>query len=309
MNILPFSKQVTIIRSLCEGTSIRSTARIVGVRPNTVMWLGRNVGEGYFRLHDELFQGLRANYLEVDEAWSFIFKKQKQVRVTDPSEFGDQYVYIAMDADRKAIISYLVGKRNDESTVSFALDLRSRIQGKTQITSDGFQPYVKAVAMAFGRNVDYAQLIKLYGAECTVETQRRYSPNKVVDQEYNIVFGDPDLGRISTSFVERQNLTLRMQTRRFTRLTNAFSKTLRNHNAAVDLYVGFYNLCRVHDTLGKTPAAAQRAVKQVWSVEQFVEECLKRSEPDKPPVRLGSQRWAEVVCKRGVCDLKDGTNE
>jgi IS1 family transposase len=304
MNVLPFPKRATVIRALCDGNSIRGTARIVQVDKNTVMWLGRDVGEGYFRLHDELFVGLRSNYTELDEAWSFVMKKQKRVEPSDPAEYGDQYAYVALDADRKAIISYLIGKRNERTTATFAADLRSRLRGKTQITTDGFNPYIKAIAVAFGSNADYAQLIKSYGADCTVETQRRYSPNRVLDQEVDIIIGHPDLGRISTSYVKRQNLTLRMLTRRFTRLTNGFSKTLRNHAAAMDLYVGYYNLCRIHETIGKTPAMAHRVTRHVWSVEEFISECLKRCDRGRPPVRLGDQRYEEVICKRGVCDVE-----
>jgi IS1 family transposase len=301
MNVLPFQKQVTAVASLCEGASIRSTARQTKSHHNTIMRLGRDVGEGYARLHDELFRGLRCNFIEVDEAWSFVKKKQKRVRPGDPPEYGDQYSYIAMDADKKAVISYVVGKRNDDTTVSFALDLRSRVLGKPQITSDGFEPYVKAVSIAFGRSVDYAMLIKLYGATCTVETQRRYSPNRVYDQETVIVFGNPDLDRISTSYVERQNLTLRMLTRRFTRLTNGFSKLFRNHAAAMDLYVGYYNLCWRHETLGETPAMAMGVTDHQWTQEELVRACLDRSDRRHPPLRTGSQRYAEIICRGGVC--------
>lgn len=303
MNALPFPKRVIAIRALCDGNSIRGTSRIIGADKNTIMWLGRDVGEGYARLHDELFQGLRCNFLEVDEAWSFVMKKQRRVEPTDLAEYGDQYAYIAMDADRKAIVSYLMGKRNEHTTATFAADLRSRVIGKSQITTDGFRPYIRAIAVAFGRSVDYAQLIKSYSAECTVESARRYSPNKVVDETVDVIIGHPDFGRISTSYIERQNLTLRMLTKRFARLSNGFSKTLRNHCAAVDLYVGYYNLCRVHETLGKTPAMAQRVAKKAWPVEQFIEECLDRCDREHPPVRLGNQRYEEVICKRGVCDV------
>lgn len=301
MNVLPFAKRVTAIASLCEGQSIRSTARVLKSHHNTIMRLGRDVGEGYARLHDQLFVGLRSNFIEVDEAWSFVQKKQAHVTRSDPEERGDQYSYIAMDADKKAIMSYVVGKRNDETTVSFALDLRGRVLGHPQITSDGFEPYVKAIAIAFGRAVDYAQLIKMYGADCTVETARRYSPNKVKGTDKILVFGNPDYGRISTSFVERQNLTLRMLTRRFTRLTNGFSKILRNHCAAMDMYVGYYNLCRVHETLGQTPAMAMKVTKHAWTVDELVTECLKLSDREDPPIRSGSQRYAEIVCRFGYC--------
>ena len=292
---------------LCEGSSLRAAGRVLHSHHRTVMRLGRAVGEGYARLHDELFVGLHSNFIEVDEAWGFVHKKQARVVDGDPREYGDQYSYVAMEADKKAILSYLVGKRNEETTVSFALDLRGRLLGSTQITSDGWHPYIKALAIAFGRSVDYAQLIKYYGADCTVETSRRYSPNTVKSTEKILIFGDPDLDRISTSFIERQNLTLRMLTRRWTRLTNAFSKKIEFHTAAMDLYVGYYNLCRVHETLGKTPAMAMKVTKHVWKVEELIEECLKRYDPKKPPMRSGSQRYAEIICDFGRCrEAKSG---
>ncbi|MBI4700669.1 MAG: transposase [Deltaproteobacteria bacterium] len=266
-----------------------------------MMRLGRDAGEGCSRLHDELFHGLRCSSIELDEAWSFVMKKQKRLAPGDPPEYGDEYAYLAMDSDAKALVAYLVGKRNDASTAAFALDLRSRVRGRPQLTSDGFQPYVKAVAIAFGRSVDYAMLVKLYTADCSVEAKRRYSPGAVVQADKVIVFGDPDLGRIVTAHVERQNLTLRMLTRRFTRLTNGFSKTLRNHAAAMDLYVGYYNLCRVHESLGTTPAVAVRAVGRSWPVAELVKEALARSDPDNPPARSGSVRYQEIVCRRGLC--------
>ena len=173
--------------------------------------------------------------------------------------------------------------------------------GHPQITTDGFEPYVKAIMLAFGRSVDYAMLVKTYSADCSVEAKRRYAPNKVVDEEYEVIIGHPDLGRISTSYIERQNLTLRMLTRRFTRLTNGFSKILRNHCAAMDMYVGYYNLCRVHETLGKTPAMAMKVTKHAWTVDELVTECLKLSDRENPPIRMGSQRYAEIVCKFGYC--------
>lgn len=301
MNILPFPKREIIVRALCDGNSIRGTSRIIGADKNTVMWLGRDVGEGYYRLHNELFSGLRCRYLEVDEAWSFVMKKQKRVHPKDPPWYGDQYAYIGMDADNKAIISWVLGKRNAETTATFAHDLRKRINGKTQITTDGFHPYVRAIAVAFGATASYAQLIKTYSAECTVESSRRYSPNRVVDQEVKVIIGHPDLGRVSTSYIERQNLTLRMLTKRFARLSNGFSKKLRNHNAAMDLYVGYYNLCRVHETLGETPAMAQGVADEPWSVERLIKACLDRADRENPPPRLGSQRYVPGPCKDGDC--------
>ena len=302
MNTLPFPKQVSIVHSLCEGMSIRAAERVTGVHRDTIMRLGRDVGEGCFRLHDKLFRKLHCKEGELDEAWSFVCKKQKRGEAGDPVEFGDQYAYMALDAKSKVLVSYLIGKRNDASTVTFALDLRSRVKGQPHLASDGFGPYVKAVAIAFGRDVNYGMLLKMYAAECTVEAKRRYSPNRVVGTEAVLVFGKPKLGTITTSHVERQNLTLRMLTRRFTRLTNGFSKTLRNHAAAMDLYVAYYNLCRGHESLrGKTPAMAAGVVKKPWTVDDLVREALKLADPGKPPKRLGSQRYEEIVCRGGLC--------
>ncbi len=271
MNVLPFELQTQIIAALCEGMSIRGAERAFEVNRDTVMYLGRNVGEGYGILHDRIFHGLKPSYIEVDEAWSYVGKKEGHLDPGDPKEYGDQYSYIAMDADNKAILSYLVGKRNEKTTIGFAMDLRSRVVGRPQITSDGFNDYVKAVALAFGRNVDYAMLIKLYRAECSVEAKRRYKPAKVVETEKHIVFGNPRYSHISTAYIERQNLTLRTHLRRFTRLASGFSKTLRNHEAAMSLYVGFYNFCRPHESLaGDTPAMAIGLADEPWGVSDLV---------------------------------------
>jgi len=305
-NNLPRDRQVAVIAQLCEGMSIRSVERTTGVHRDTIMRLGRDVGEGYFRLHDEMFRDLRCKFIEMDEARSFVHTKQGHLNDDDPAEYGDQYFYVALDSDTKTIVSYLVGKRNNVSTASFALDLRSRVKGSPQLSSDGFEPYVKAVATAFGRDVDYAMLIKTYSAPCSVEAKQRYSPNSVKIVDYEIVYGNPLVGRISTSIVERQNLTLRMLTRRFTRLTNGFSKVLRNHEAAMDLYVGYYNLCWQHESLDATPAMAAGADNHKWTVAELVEECLERAEPDNPPTRKGSNRYAEIVCKKGRCYQKRG---
>ncbi len=234
-------------------------------------------------------------------SWSFVHTKQGHLKKGNPAWYGDQYSYIAMDADTKAILAYLVGKRNDDTTIAFAMDLRSRVISDPQLTSDGFHPYVKAVAIAFGTDVDYAQLVKMYRADCSVEAKVRQAPAEVVEAEKEIVFGSPDWDRISTSYVERQNLDLRMHTRRFTRLTNGFSKVLRNHVAARDLYVGYFNLCWTHSTLGASPGVAVGATDHVWTVDELVTEGLARCDRENPPVRWGSQRYEEIKCQRGRC--------
>jgi IS1 family transposase len=293
MNRLPYQRQITAIASLCEGVAVRAVARIVHAHHDTIGRLALHVGEGCYHIHDELFRKVSSKYIELDEAWSFLFKKQGHRETGDRPEYGDQYFYTAVDADNKAIISYLSGKRNAKTTAAFALDLKSRLATTPQISSDGFHPYVKAVAGAFGdANVDYAMIIKMYAAECAIEAKRRYSPADVMGHEKIIVFGDPSLSHISTSYVERQNLTLRMHTRRFTRLTNAFSKKLRNHCAALDLYVANYNFVRVHETLKTTPAVAIGVTGHVWTIEELAETALKLGATKPPPVRKGSQQQA-----------------
>lgn len=307
MYVLDTPRQIIAVSTLCEGLGIRAAARVVGAHRDTIMRLGRNVGEGYARLHDEMFVNLTPRFIEMDEAWSFVFKKQARLQPGDHEDYGDQYSYIAMDADRKAIISYLVGKRTNVSTIGFALDLRSRTMGEPQLTSDGFGPYVKAVDLAFGSDADFAMLIKKYETDCSNEAKRRYGPSTVVDTDKIVVSGDPLPSRISTSYIERQNLTLRMLTKRFSRLSNGFSKLLRNHNAAMDLYVGYYNLCKPHETLkGKTPAMAVGVAKRPWTVEQFMGECLKRSDPDNPPDRNASRLYNRHVRGRSA---KKGRNK
>ncbi len=198
---------------------------------------------------------LQVSIIEFDEIWAYVGKKQHRA-VEDEADKGDQYTFTALDAIGKAIIAYRTGKRNAENTQAFAQDVRSRVINRPQITSDGFEPYVNAVERAFGADVDYAMLVKVYKAEPAKDAARRYSPGSVVGVNRARRAGQPKRAHISTSHVERSNLTLRMQQRRFTRLTNGFSKKLENHQAAVSLYVAHYNLCRVHETLRITPAMA-----------------------------------------------------
>lgn len=306
MNLLPLHKRITAVSALCEGTSIRATGRIIGSHRDTIMRLGLHVGQGCANLHDKLFRDLAPKVVEVDEVWSFIHKKQKRLKPKDPEIWGDQYTFIGMDADQKAIISYLIGKRNGPNTATFALDLRKRVTTSPQITSDGWAPYVDSIKAAFGPNADYAMLIKKYEVDCGVEAKRRYSAADVVDTNKIIVSGSPDVDRISTSFIERQNLTTRMMMRRCTRLTNAFSKKLENHQAAFSLYVAHYNLVRRHETLGMTPAVAVGVVDHEWTTEELISEALATLEPDDDtqspqPVTDVSQENVDVACRSGVC--------
>lgn len=293
-NYLPRSTQVLAIKMLCEGTGLRPAARILDCQHQTLMRLGRDVGEGYVRLHNKMLVGLSCLRVELDEAWSFVHTKQARLEDDDPKEWGDQYSFIALDADKKAIVSYLVGKRNKPNTIGFALDLATRLRFAPQITSDGFDSYKDAIRIAFGKDADYAMLIKEYTAACAVEASVRYQSADVKSVQKIVVSGEPEEDDINTAFVERQNLTLRMLTRRFNRLTNAHSKILRNHRAAMDLYVGYYNLCWEHQTLGRTPAMALGVAGVPWTVERFVSECLALSDGTEP-LRPGHARYKEYL--------------
>lgn len=270
-NRLAFEKQIQAITLLVEGNSLRAASRITSIHRDTLGRLAVRIGEGCHQLHDQMMQGLHVNLLELDEAWAFVGCKQKRVKDADAYERGDQYAFIGMDATRKAIISYCVGKRTTTTTDAFTHDLRRRIVNRPQISTDGFKPYTEAIESAFGATVDYAMLIKNYAAQSkNVDTAHRYSPGRVTSIEKRVVQGRPKPRCISTSYVERQNLTLRMHMRRFTRLTNGFSKRLRNHKAALALHVAWYNLCRVHATLRITPAVAIGVTDHIWSIDELV---------------------------------------
>lgn len=269
MNILTRDKQIAVISALTEGCSIRSTERLTNIHRDTIMRLGVRVGDGCTALHDAMMQFVQVNRLELDELWSYVGKKQRQVKQTDPADLGDQYVFLGIDGTRKAIISYRVGKRDSYNTHAFAADLRRRIVNKPEISSDGFVAYPDAIERAFGADCTFGQIIKQYHGEPAIDTARRYSPGVVVGIDYRRVIGSQ--AKISTSFVERGNLSVRMGCRRFTRLTNAFSKKLSNHVAAVSLYVSHFNLCRVHETLRITPAMAMGVTDHIWSIGELVD--------------------------------------
>jgi IS1 family transposase len=272
MNILPRDKQVEAIAALCEGVSVRATERLTGVNRGTILNLGVRVGDGCAKLHDAMMRGLHVSRLELDEAWSFIAKKQRHLKPTDPADFGDQYVFLALAGAGKAIVSWRVGKRNGENCRAFLADLRARVLGAPEISSDAFPAYPDAVEQAFGIECTFGTIEKHYAVEAAVEAARRYSPAAVVAVSRTRVVGRPS--HISTSYIERQNLTLRMQQRRFTRLTNAFSKKLDNHVAAVALYVAHYNFCRVHETLRVTPAMQVGVTDHIWTIGELVDAAL-----------------------------------
>ncbi len=282
MNRLPLEKQTQVIAALTEGCSIRATERLTGVNRETIMYLGVRVGEGCDRLHDRMMRDLHVNLIELDEQWSFVAKKQKRVKLDDPPEAGDAWVFIALDATRKAVLSYVVGKRTSENTAALAADLRARITNRPQITADGYTPYTNAVTEAFDRDVDFAQIIKQYAATPGNDAAHRYSPGRVIGVDKTVICGRPDEEYIGTSYVERFNLTTRMQMRRFTRLTNAFSKKLENHAAAIALHIAWYNLCRWHEALRCTPAMALGVTDHIWTLGELVEKALNAPVP--PPI-------------------------
>jgi IS1 family transposase len=279
MNVLPFDKQVAIISALTEGCSIRTTERLTGVHRDTTMRLAARVGFGAIKFHDRTVHSLQVPRLELDEAWSFVGKKQRRCTPADGIVKGDQYVFLGMSASSKAIVSFQVGKRNEENTKAFLWDLRERIVNAPEISTDAFPAYEGAIEEAFGAECRYGQIIKTYVGEPGIDAARRYSPGYVVAVDRRAVIGAPR--HISTSLAERQNLSLRMASRRFTRLTNGFSKRADYHLAAVGLFVAHFNFCRVHEAHRVTPAMAQRITDHVWTIGELLTACLENA-PTKP---------------------------
>jgi len=271
MNKLPLAKRVQILAMLCEGSSMRSISRVVDVSINTVTKLLIDAGETCLELHDELVRDVKGSKVQCDEIWSFCYSKQRNVETAKaaPEEAGDVWTWTAIDADTKLIVSYFVGDRSGQSAIAMMDDLRSRLANRVQLTTDGHKAYLEAVEGAFGGDVDYAQLIKMYGP--TPTPAGRYSPAECTGIKKVRVEGDPDRKHVSTSYVERQNMTMRMSMRRFTRLTNAFSKKLDNHIHALALYFAFYNFCRIHKTLKVSPAMAAGITDKLWSLEDIAD--------------------------------------
>jgi len=273
MNILPKEKQIQIVSALVEGCSVRSTARMVGVEHKTVLRTLLRAGDTCALLLDERIRRVAARCIEVDEIWTYVFKKEERLEEgDDPAERGDQYVFVGIEADSKLAISYCIGKRDARTALSLIDDLRNRLASRVQLTTDGFRAYLTAVESVFGADIDYAMLVKVYGAEnAGEEGPAWYGPPKVIEITPTIVTGRPTLSRISTSYVERQNLTMRMMMRRFTRLTNAFSKKLANLRAQVALHFAHYNFVRVHQTLRVTPAMEAGITDHVWTLGEVLE--------------------------------------
>ena len=271
MNVLKIAQQEAVIASLIEGCSIRSTERMTGVHRDTIMRLLVKVGTGCEKLMDQQMRNLTCKRIEMDEIWTFVGKKQRHLQPSDdPKRTGDVWTFVALDADTKIVPAYKVGERTVPVATEFVADLSSRLANRIQLSSDALRAYVDATERAFGANVDYGQIVKSYEAEAI--GPGRYSPPHVVATKRTILTGAPNMAHISTSLIERQTLTMRMSMRRFTRLTNAFSKKFENLKAAVGLHFAHYNFVRIHKTLRTTPAIAAGVTSQLWSLQDLIEE-------------------------------------
>lgn len=272
MNKLSVKRRAQIIGMLVEGNSLRATARMAGISYNTALRILVKVGEAVLEYQYMTLRNLRCNKIQVDEIWSFCYSKQKNVdKLLYPNkDAGDIWTWVSMCPDTKLVPTWLVADRNSEAASDFIRDLASRMAGRIQLTSDGYKSYENAVTSAFGANVDFAMLIKLY------DGRQRY-----IGSEKNIIAGNPKIDNISTSLIERQNLTMRMSIRRFTRKTNAFSKKIQNHAYAVALHFMFYNFCRIHKSLRVTPAMEAGITNHVWSLEEVIDLAYK-NEAAKP---------------------------
>jgi IS1 family transposase len=270
MNQLDREQQCTVVSALVEGNSIRSIERMTGIHRDTIMRLAVKVGEGCDSLMDEMMRGLTCQKLQLDEIWAYVGMKQKTAKsLNKTDEFGDVYTFVAIDADTKLVPAFHVGRRTWADTQLFVDDLKRRITNRPQISSDAFAAYYGAIMRAFEGKVDYAQTVKVFASELNIG-RGRYSPPVMMKCEKEPLIGNPNPDQISTSFVERQNLTMRMQMRRFTRLTNGFSKKRQNHAAAVCLHFAHYNLVRIHRTLRMTPAMAASVADHLWTIEELL---------------------------------------
>ncbi len=273
MNRLSKAERAKIIRALVEGNSLRSTSRITGFALNTVMKLLRELGPVVAAYQDRTLVDLPSTRIECDEIWAFCYSKDRNVPEAHEGEwgYGDVWTWVAMDPDTKLVASWLVGRRDAVDAVDFITDLAPRLRYRVQITTDGHTPYIQAMEVAFGKDVDYAMLIKEYGND--PNEPRRFGPPVVLSEQVKVISGNPDETKISTSYVERQNLSMRMGMRRFTRLTNGFSKKVENHAASIALHFMYMNFARPHKSLAnpypRTPAMAAGLAGHIWTCEEI----------------------------------------
>ena len=270
MNKLSTADRVRVISALVEGCSIRSTVRMTGIAKKTIGKLIVDLGTVCAAYHDKHVRGIKAKRIQCDEIWSFVYSKQRNVPQAKQGQFGvgDVWTWTAIDADTKLMVSYMVGQRDVDYATEFMNDVADRLANRVQLTTDGLKCYMQAVEDVFVGEVDYAQLIKVYGKELGVPAGR-YSPPVVTGCESHVISGTPEHKHVSTSFVERQNLTMRMSMRRFTRLTNGFSKKVENHAHAIAIHYMHYNFCRIHKTLRVTPAMEAGLSSHVWEIEEL----------------------------------------
>ncbi|TMI99833.1 MAG: transposase [Alphaproteobacteria bacterium] len=297
MNVLSRDRQIHVIACLTEGMSIRAVERMTGIHRDTIMRLGAKVGRGCAELHYRMVVGIRTGRLELDELWSYVGKKQRHLKRTDGHDKGDQYTFVGLASASRMIVGYRTGKRDTDTTDEFMADLRERVLGAPEISTDGFRPYQPAVRAQFKTSA-HGVINKTYSVTHLgmKAAQHRYSPAAVIAVEREAMYGVP--ADISTSYVERSNLSMRMACRRFTRLTNGFSKKLDNHAAAVSLYVAHYNLCRPHESLRSTPAVAQGITDHVWSIGELLDAALA-TQPIDPVVTAPDRRRAFRVIEGG----------
>lgn len=270
MNKLPTERRAQILGMMVEGNSIRAIVRMPGASKNTIVKLLEDAGEAFSAYQAGAFRNLKLKRLQLDEIWAFCYAKQRNVMLAKaaPEEAGDLWTWVAIDAETKLVPSWRVGDRSGATATEFVCDLSGRLANRVQVTSDGHRAYLEAVEAGFGADVDYAQLIKLYGE--TPHPAGRYSPAQIQGTKTYCCTGNPDPRHVSTSFVERQNLTMRMSMRRFTRLTNGFSKKAENHAHSVAIHFMHYNFVRIHQSLRITPAMAAGVTSKLWSLTDMV---------------------------------------
>ena len=270
MNRLDNETRARVLSAIVEGVGINATCRMTGVAKNTVLKLLRDVGVACDKYHNEHVRNLKSKRVQCDEVWSFVYAKQKNVPQNKRTfGIGDVWTWTALDADSKLMISYLMGLRDAGYAFELMQDVASRLSNRVQLTTDGFRPYLEAVENTFGTEIDYAQLVKIYGSEQLIG-ETRYSPAKCLGARQTTIMGNPDEDHISTSYIERSNLTLRLMNRRFTRLTLGFSKKIENHIHALSLFALHYNFCKIHKTLRVTPAMEAGLTNHVWKIEEII---------------------------------------
>lgn len=273
MNRLTKEQRAQVLHLLCEGNSIRAITRLTGVSKTTVTKLVVDAGQAAAWYQDRVLRNLSCKKLQLDEIWGFVGAKAKNAQPEKKltGEQGDVWLWVATDADTKLVASWMVGGRGAHTALDFTDDLADRLSGRVQLTSDGHKAYVEAIATSFGGDVDFAQLVKLYGEEPGKGPERKYSPGDCIGTRKQRIEGNPDMRYVSTSYAERNNLNIRMHSRRMTRLTNAFSKKVENHTHAMALHFLYYNFVRVHKTLRMTPAMAASVTKRLWEMKDVVE--------------------------------------